>query len=145
MSDTDDKLTTKSILVVKAPDLVAWLESRDIDDCVLLFCVEIVKESKYEVMATSQFNCVDFDDVIGCLNEELETEPISLVATSLMEDNDGLSDELTTESMYLIIVPSFNDEVKGANIDVNVCCSENNCVTKSVCLEIISSFSVGVE
>lgn len=144
MSDTDDKLTTKSILVVKAPALVAWLESGDIDDCVLLFCLEIVK-SKYEVMGTSEFNCVYFDDVMSCLNEELETEPICLVATSLIEDNDGLSDELTTESMYLIIAPSFNDEVKGANIDVNVCCSENNCVTKSVCLEIISSFSVGVE
>lgn len=144
MSDTDDKLTTKSIFVVKAPALVAWLESGDIDDCVLLFCLEIVK-SKYEVMGTSEFNCVYFDDVMSCLNEELETEPICLVATSLIEDNDGLSDELTTESMYLIIAPSFNDEVKGANIDVNVCCSENNCVTKSVCLEIISSFSVGVE
>lgn len=144
MSDTDDKLTTKSILVVKAPALVAWLESGDIDDCVLLFCLEIVK-SKYEVMGTSEFNCVYFDDVMSCLNEELETEPICLVATSLIEDNDGRSDELTTESMYLIIAPSFNDEVKGANIDVNVCCSENNCVTKSVCLEIISSFSVGVE
>ena len=131
--------------MVKAPVSLAWLEGGDIDDCVLLFCLEIVKESKYEVMATSEFNCVDFDDVISCLSEEFEPEPICLVATSLIEDNDGLSDKLTTEPVYLIIVPPFNDELKGPNTDFNVCCPENNCVPKSVCFEIISAFRVGVE